>query len=227
MEEIREEQGIYPESDWEAIVEAVLFTMGQSVELKQLAIALDQSEKVAKEVVQSLQKRYTEENRGMQIIELEKAYQMCTCAGFYENLIRVASTPKKQVLTDVVLETLSIVAYKQPVTKAEIGKIRGVSSDHAVNRLVEYGLICEVGRLDAPGRPALFATTEEFLRRFGVGSLGDLPTIRPEQEEEIRTEVEEELQWKEAAVTQDAAGAEEENTEETGVEGQLSLPLSD
>ena len=210
MDEIREEQGVYPDSDWEAIVEAVLFTMGQSVELKQLAIALDQSEKVAKEVVHSLQRRYTEENRGMQIIELEKAYQMCTCARYYENLIRVAAAPRKQVLTDVVLETLSIVAYKQPVTKAEIAKIRGVSSDHAVNRLVEYGLICEVGRLDAPGRPALFATTEEFLRRFGVGSLGDLPTIRPEQEEEIRTEVEEELQWKEAAVTQEDPGTDEE-----------------
>lgn len=214
MEEIRNEQGLYPENEWEAIIEAVLFTMGQSVELKRLAIALDQNEQVTKEAVQSLQKRYTEENRGLQIIELENAYQMCTRARYYENLIRVASTPKKQVLTDIVLETLSIVAYKQPVTKAEIGKIRGVSSDHAVNRLVEYGLICEVGRLDAPGRPALFATTEEFLRRFGVGSLGDLPTIRPEQEEEIRTEVEEELQWKETAAAQAVPDSEPDLADE-------------
>ena len=116
----------------------------------------------------------------------------------------MASAPKKHVLTDVVLETLSIVAYKQPVTKMEISKIRGVSSDHAVNRLVEYGLICEVGRLDAPGRPALFATTEEVLRRFGVGSTTDLPTIDPEQEEEIEKEVEEELQMKLSAGTPDA-----------------------
>ena len=154
--------GIYPESDWEAIVEAVLFTMGNSVELRQLAAAIDQSENVARRVVTSLQKRYQKENRGMQIIELENAYQMCTRAEHYENLIRVASAPKKHVLTDVVLETLSIIAYKQPVTKMEISKIRGVSSDHAVNRLVEYGLVYEAGRLDAPGRPALFATTEEF-----------------------------------------------------------------
>lgn len=188
--------GIYPESDWEAIVEAVLFTMGNSVELRQLAAAIDQSENVARQVVTSLQKRYQKENRGMQIIELENAYQMCTRAEYYENLIRVASAPKKHVLTDVVLETLSIIAYKQPVTKMEISKIRGVSSDHAVNRLVEYGLVYEAGRLDAPGRPALFATTEEFLRRFGVGSTTDLPTMNPEQEEEIRQEVEEELQMK-------------------------------
>lgn len=186
--------GCYPESDWEAIVEAVLFTMGNSVELRQLAIAIDQSEKIAKRVVESLQKRYQRDNRGMQIIELEDSYQMATKAQFYENLIRVAATPKKHVLTDVVLETLSIIAYKQPVTKMEISKIRGVSSDHAVNRLVEYGLVYEVGRLDAPGRPALFGTTEEFLRRFGVGSTTDLPTMNPEQEAEIIQEVEEEMQ---------------------------------
>lgn len=191
-----EPDGIFPESDWEAIVEAVLFTMGNSVELRQLSVAIDQSEKVTKRVVENLQKRYELENRGMQIIALEDSYQMSTRARFYENLIRVAATPKKHVLTDVVLETLSIIAYKQPVTKMEISKIRGVSSDHAVNRLVEYGLVYEVGRLDAPGRPALFATTEEFLRRFGVGSATDLPTMNPEQEEEIIQEVEEELQMK-------------------------------
>lgn len=186
--------GMYPEEQWEAIAEAVLFTMGQSVELKQLAVAIDQDEKTARRVVENLKARYEKERRGMQITQLESSYQMCTRAEYYENLIRVASAPKKQVLTEVVLETLSIIAYKQPVTKMEIEKIRGVKSDHAVNRLVEYNLVYEVGRLDAPGRPALFATTEEFLRRFGVGSTEDLPTLNPEEEEEIKSEVEEELQ---------------------------------
>ena len=186
----------YHAEDWEAIIEAVLFTMGNSVELRQLAIAIDQSEDIAKRVVLHLQKRYEEEKRGVRILELENAYQMCTCQDYYENLIRVAVAPKKHVLTDVILETLSIIAYRQPVTKMEIGKIRGVNSDHAVNRLVEYGLVYEAGRLDAPGRPALFATTEEFLRRFGVSSMVDLPTMNPEQEEEIIQEVEEELQMK-------------------------------
>ena len=103
------------------------------------------------------------------------------------------------------LETLSIIAYKQPVTKMEIEKIRGVKSDHAVNRLVEYNLVYEAGRLDAPGRPALFATTEEFLRRFGVGSVQDLPDLGPEQEAEIKAEVEEELQLKLEELTAEAA----------------------
>ena len=180
--------------EYEAVIEAVLFTMGQSVELKQLAAAIEQDEETTRKLVLSLKDRYDMEDRGMQIIELEGSYQMCTKARYYENLIRVAATPKKQVLTEVVLETLSIIAYKQPVTKMEIEKIRGVKSDHAVNRLVEYNLVQEVGRLDAPGRPALFATTEEFLRRFGIGSMGDLPTMNPEQEEEIKSQVEEELQ---------------------------------
>ena len=181
------------EKHLEAVVEAVLFTMGKSVELRQLAIATGQSEEETKQAVERLEARYDKEERGMEIIELEGSYQMCTRTGFYENLIRVAASPKKQVLSEVVLETLSIIAYKQPVTKMEIEKIRGVKSDHAVNRLVEYNLVQEVGRLDAPGHPALFATTEEFLRRFGIGSTENLPDMDPVREEEIRVEVEEEL----------------------------------
>ena len=196
--------------DQEAVLEAVLFTMGQSVELSQLAAAIGQDKETAKKAVLRLQDRYNKEKRGMQIIELEEAYQMCTRAEYYPNLIKVASAPKKQVLTEVVLETLSIIAYKQPITKMEIEKIRGVKSDHAVNRLVEYDLVYEVGRLDAPGRPALFATTEEFLRRFGVGSTEDLPDLNPEQEEEIKAEVEEELRLR-LGEMEAAAKAEGEN----------------
>ena len=107
-------------------------------------------------------KRYKTSKHGMEILQLEDSYQMCTQSKYYSNLIRIASAPKKQVLSDIVLETLSIIAYRQPVTKLEIEKIRGVKSDHAVNRLVEYNLVYEAGRLDAPGRPALFATTEDL-----------------------------------------------------------------
>ena len=192
------------EKHLEAVVEAVLFTMGKSVELRQLAIATGQSEEETRQAVERLKARYDKEERGMEIIELEDSYQMCTRIGFYENLIRVAASPKKQVLSEVVLETLSIIAYKQPVTKMEIEKIRGVKSDHAVNRLVEYNLVQEVGRLDAPGHPALFATTEEFLRRFGIGSTENLPDMDPVREEEIRVEVEEEMK-----VRFDEAGQED------------------
>jgi len=180
----------------ESVAEAVLFTMGKSVELRQIAAALDMEEAQARIVVERLRDRYLAEDRGMQIIELENSYQMCTRSEYYDSLIRVAKTPKKQTLSDVVLETLSIIAYKQPVTKAEIEKIRGVSSDHAVNRLVEYGLVYEAGRKEAPGRPILFATTEEFLRRFGVDSRKDLPKVTPDQEAEIVHEVQEEVNYK-------------------------------
>ena len=119
---------------------------------------------------------------------------MCTDSSMYEYLIRIAKQPKKRVLSDVLLETLSIIAYKQPVTKAEIEKIRGVSSDHAVNKLVEYGLVQELGRLDAPGRPMLFGTTEEFLRSFGVTSLEELPELSEDQKEQFKAEAEREAE---------------------------------
>ena len=179
----------------EAIVEAVLFTMGKSVELRQLAAALGTDTERAEAAVRRLQSRYEAEKRGMQITQLEDSWQMATRAEYYENLIRVAATPKKQILTDVVLETLSIIAYKQPITKLEIEKIRGVKSDHAVNKLIEYNLVYEVGRLDVPGRPALFATTEEFLRRFGVGSTKELPEPASGRIDEFRMEAEEELKF--------------------------------
>ena len=178
------------------ILEAVLFAMGGSVELKALALAVEQDEETTRKLVHSLADDYDAEKRGMKIIELDGAFQMCTRPEYYENLIRVASQPKKYVLTDVLLETLSIIAYKQPVTKMQIEQIRGVKSDHAVNKLVEYNLVEEVGRMNVPGRPILFGTTEDFLRSFGVTSLEELPSMRPEQVEEFKQEAEEEVQLK-------------------------------
>ena len=177
-------------------IEAILFTMGESVELSRIAAAIDHDEKTTKKLIYNMMDRYEEERRGVRIIELDQSFQMCTKKDYYEYLIRIAKQPKRYVLTDVLLETLSIVAYKQPVTRLEIEKIRGVKSDHAVNKLVEYGLIEEVGRMDAPGRPILFGTTEEFLRRFSVQSLDELPTVNPEQMEHFKEEAEDEAQLK-------------------------------
>ena len=201
----------------EAAAEAVLFTMGRAVELRELSAALETGEEEAQAAVERLRGKYREEGRGLSIIELSGSFQMCTKAEYYENLIRVAKAPKKQALSDVVLETLSIIAYKQPITKIEIEQIRGVKSDHAVNRLIEYNLVYEVGRLDAPGRPALFATTEEFLRRFGVGSMEELPVIDPEQLDEFKLEVEEELQMndEELQAVLEAAASAESGTEKS------------
>ena len=180
----------------EAAIEAILFAMGGSVELPRIARAIGVDEKTTGRIIRNMMDRYQEENRGIQIIELENSFQMCTKKEYYEYLINIALHPQKPVLTDVMLETLSIIAYKQPVTRLEIEKIRGVKSDHAINKLIEYNLVCEVGRLDAPGRPLLFGTTEEFLRRFSVQSLEELPGVDAEKMEVFKEEAEDEAQLK-------------------------------
>ena len=180
----------------EAAIESILFTMGDSVEVEKIAKAIEHDEETTKKIIYNLMDKYEAENRGIKIIELEGSFQMCTKTEMYDYLIKVASQPKKQILTDVMLETLSIIAYKQPVTKTEIESIRGVKCDHAVNRLIEYNLITEVGRMDAPGKPILFGTTEDFLRKFGVQSIEDLPSITSEKYEHFKNEAEEEIQLK-------------------------------
>ncbi|MCR4717518.1 MAG: SMC-Scp complex subunit ScpB [Lachnospiraceae bacterium] len=158
-------------------IEAILFAMGGAVPVKDIANAIEQDETTTLGLCHTLMDNYNINERGIHIIELEDSFQMCTSQVYYDTLTKLINTPKKHVLTDVMLETLSIVAYNQPVTKGQIEKIRGVKSDHAVNKLVEYNLIEEVGRLEAPGRPMLFGTTEDFLRSFGVKSVEDLPII--------------------------------------------------
>ena len=180
----------------EAAIEAILFAMGDSVELEKIAKAIQQDTETTRKIIGHMMDGYRKKDRGIQIMELDGAYQLCTKQELYPYLIRVARQPKKLALTDVVMETLSIIAYKQPITKLEIEKIRGVKSDHAVNKLVEYNLVCERGRLDAPGKPILFGTTEEFLRRFSIPSLDDLPSPNPEQVETFKEEAEEEVELK-------------------------------
>lgn len=178
----------------EAVMEAVLFTMGESVEIARLAETIEESVKDTKAILADMKERYEREDRGITLIELEEAVQLCTKPEMYEYLIKIAKTPKKYVLTDTLMETLSIIAYKQPVTRLEIERIRGVSCDHAINRLLEFNLITEVGRMDAPGRPLLFGTTEEFLRNFGVKSLDELPELNAVQIEEFKQQAEAEVQ---------------------------------
>ncbi len=180
----------------ELTVEAVLFAMGASVETRQLAAALGCEPAQARESARRLQRRYDDEQRAIRIIELEDCFQMCTRNEYYDALVRVVKTPRKQVLTEAVMETLSIIAYRQPVTRAEIEKIRGVSSAYAVNKLIEYGLVYEAGRLDVPGRPAAFATTEEFLRRFGVTSRKELPSLDADTEAQIIRDVTKEVGYR-------------------------------
>jgi len=175
-----------------AIIEAVLFTMGDSVELSKIADVIEEDKETTRELIYEINKEYEEKKSGLSILELDENFQMCTRADMYEYLIKIAKAPKKYVLTDTILETLSIIAYKQPITKVEIERIRGVSCDHAVNRLLDFELVQELGRKDAPGRPILFGTTEQFLRAFGVSSLEELPQLNAEIIEEFKMEAEEE-----------------------------------
>ena len=179
-----------------AVIEAVLFAMGDSVEMNTLVHVLCAGEEDVRRLIARMNDAYEKSDRGIYIAELENSFQLCTKPELYEYLIKVAKVPRKYVMSDTLLETLSIIAYKQPVTKLEIEKIRGVSCDHAINRLVEFNLIQELGRLDAPGRPLLFGTTEEFLRTFGVKSLGELPELPREQMEDFKKQAQEEAELK-------------------------------
>ena len=194
-EDDAKEAVVEPVKHPDAVIEAVLFSMGNSVEVKKLAELVGRSVDETMEIIHSMQKAYNKNaGRGLTIVELEDSVQMCSKPDMYEHLVKIAKTPKSYSLSETLLETLSIVAYKQPVTRIEIEKIRGVSCVHSVNKLIEYGLITELGRLDAPGKPLLFGTTEEFLRSFGVKSLDELPVIAPDRLEEFKREASEEAQ---------------------------------
>lgn len=179
----------------EGIIEAILFTMGEAVDIKKIACAIEHDEKTTLKLVRNFMDKFNECHQGIKITELEKSFQMCTKTEMYEYLIKVVTQPKRHELTEVLLETLSIIAYKQPVTKIEIEKIRGVKCDHAVNKLVEYNLVQEIGRMDAPGKPILFGTTEEFLRQFGVTSIDELPVVQQDYLQAVQHE-EDETQMK-------------------------------
>ncbi len=175
-----------------AVIEAILFAVGNSVKISKLSEVTEIEKKELIKILEEMKKNYNKEERGIELVFLEDAVQLSTKADTYEYLTRIAKAPQHYSLTDTVLETLSIIAYKQPVTRSEIEKIRGVSCDHAINKLIEYDLIEDVGRLDAPGKPLLFGTTEQFLRSFGVRSITDLPQVTPELEADFRKQAENE-----------------------------------
>ncbi len=181
------------DEELQAAVEAILFTMGESVEISAIAKALEVKSTRVRQILKRLQKKYESPSRGIMLQQFEDAVQMSTKPEQYENLIKIAKVPKKMTLSDSVIETLSIVAYKQPITKIEVEGIRGVSCDYAINKLLEYDLIKELGRKDAPGRPILFGTTEQFLRSFGVKNLTELPSLNSVQVEEFKEEAEAEV----------------------------------
>lgn len=161
----------------ESIIEAMLFAAGNAVKIQDIAEILNIDSKAVKEIVKNINLRFDEENRPVTIREIDKGFQMCTKPQYHQYIRKLQEQKPKKNLSQSAMETLAIIAYKQPVTRIEIEKIRGVNSDHAVSTLAEFGLIEDIGRADLPGRPLLYSTTEEFLRKFGYSSLEDLPSL--------------------------------------------------
>ena len=159
----------------QSIIEAVLFAAGDPVELERLADIVDVDKRSLCEILKKMMGSYNFERRGIHIIRMQDSYQMCTNGVYAEYIGRLAEPPRKQNLSNAALEVLSIVAYKQPVTRSTIEHIRGVNCDYIVNRLIERNFIEEKGRLEAPGRPILFGTTQHFMRAFGISELDELP----------------------------------------------------
>lgn len=165
----------------EAIIEGLLFAAGAVVKKSSIVDILEEKEDEVNKIIESINQKYEAENRAIMIREINDGYQMCTKSKYHKYISKLFDTKQKQNLSQAAMETLAIVAYKQPVTRQEIEKLRGVNSDRSVSILSEYGLIEDVGRLDAPGRPLIYSTTEEFLRVFGYSSLKDLPKFKIEE----------------------------------------------
>jgi segregation and condensation protein B len=160
-----------------SIIESLLFVAGESVSIEILSRAINEDNVSTELILDDLINIYRDENRGIQIIKVENSYQMCTNKENFEYIKKVYEVPKKVSLTESLLETLVIIAYKQPITRNQIEDIRGVNAIHSVNKLIEYGLVVESGRLTSPGKPLLFSTSEEFLKHFGFTSLNEIPEI--------------------------------------------------
>ena len=170
-------------------LEALLFASGEPVSLREMMRVLGLDEKQTERLTVQLKRIYDQKQSGVQIERLENRFQMSTRPLYYEP-IRVLYQSKQGIrLTDTQLETLSIIVYRQPVTRQEVSDIRGVASDNVISRLIQYDLVEEAGRMKAPGRPILLKTTDRFLRVFGLESVRDLPHLPPQQQNIAEEEV--------------------------------------
>ena len=160
-----------------AIIEAILFSAGRQVEKKELLLALEISENDLDTIISNMQEDYKKEDRGIELIKVNSSYQLCSKTDLYEYIYPVLDKRTKPNLSNAALETLAIIAYNPKITRAEIESIRGVSADACVYKLLEYGLIEEAGKVDLPGKPMSYKTTDEFLKMFGYASLEDLPEL--------------------------------------------------
>ncbi len=160
-----------------SIIEAILFAAGREVKINELVSAIEINKEEIINIISKMTLEYEEQKRAIEIIKVDDAYQMCTKKEYYEYIYPILDKRAKPNLSNAALETLSIIAYNPEITRAEIEAIRGVNSDASIYKLLEYNLIEEVGRLEAPGRPTIYKTTKEFLKMFGYSSLEELPDL--------------------------------------------------
>ncbi len=202
-----------------AIIESILFSAGRVVETKELMAILELSNEDVDAIVQSMKQDFENENRGIEIIKVNNGYQMCTKKEYYDYIYPIFDNRAKPSLSNAALETLSIIAYNPKITRAEIEQIRGVNSDGTIYKLLEYNLIEEAGRLDAPGRPTLYKTTNEFLKLFGISSLDELPELPryklDENEQIVIDEIVDQEKKEENIENEENTQNEENNIEES------------
>lgn len=158
------------------IIEAILFALGRNVEINELSETLEIEKEDIEKAMELLKEDYSKK-RGISLVYVNGGYQLVSNKSYFEYVSKFVANNKKQTLSNTCMEVLSIIAYNPKITKSEIEKIRGTNSDSQVSRLIEYGLIEEVGRLQLPGRPAIFSVTNEFLKCMGISSLEELPEI--------------------------------------------------
>jgi segregation and condensation protein B len=161
----------------ESIIESLLFASGDVLSAERISETIGIDVTDVHSIVQSMMDRYEAEDRGIAIRRINDGYQFASNLNNFDHIRKLFEHKGKSTLSQAAYETLAVIAYKQPVTRAKVEQIRGVNSDSAFLKLIERSLIIETGRMDAPGRPILYATTEEFLRTFGFKSIADLPVI--------------------------------------------------
>ena len=176
-------------SDIKSAIESMLFVSGEPLPLREISNNLELKEKNVVEIIQEMTTEYEDKIRGIRLISLDEAYQLVTKSENSEFVQKLLKKNKKHSLSQASIESLAIIAYKQPITRIDIDEIRGVKSESAITRLVERGLIKDVGRLEVPGRPILYGTTDEFLRQFGLKTIKEFPSLDLYSDEETQSSI--------------------------------------
>ncbi len=176
-------------------IESLLFFVGDVIPNQRLCELCETTEVAVYTAIYKLNEVYIENDSGLRIVEVENGYQMCTDPVNIELIMKYKQKPPKKLLTQALLETLAIIAYSQPITRAQIEDLRGVRSEHAISKLLDFNLTEEVGRLNVVGKPILYGTSQEFLRHFGFKNIEELPVVKEELIELFKKEVQEEINY--------------------------------